>query len=368
MRKKMMMLGACITAFGMAMTPINAKAAGAPYCTGGRIVISCSQNSSCSDPTSLFRSPGNPSCKSDFCDPDAGVEPQVRELLESYLNQNCPGVTIRWLQDFRNQTPSCQEQIPSRQEQFPSCQEQIPSRQEQIPSCQEQTPSGQAQIPSHQEQTSSRQEQIPSRQEQIPSCQEQTPSRQEQTPSGQAQTPSLKEQTPSGQAQTPSGPEVTDPGEVQQQKPAIQTPVTIPGEPANGQVTPARPEASKTYEEQIVALVNAERAKAGLPALKTNATLQSAALARAKETVQSFSHTRPNGTSCFTILKEYGIRYRYAGENIAYGQRSPEEVVNAWMNSEGHRANILNKNFTTIGIGYYQTAGGIKYWSQLFIS
>ncbi|MBE5862630.1 MAG: sporulation protein [Lachnospiraceae bacterium] len=123
-----------------------------------------------------------------------------------------------------------------------------------------------------------------------------------------------------------------------------------------------------TYEEQVVALVNAERAKEGLPALKVDETLQAAALARAKETVQLFSHTRPNGTSCFTILKEYGISYRYAGENIAYGQRSPEEVVNAWMNSEGHRANIMNKNFTTIGIGYYQTANGTKYWSQLFLS
>ena len=124
----------------------------------------------------------------------------------------------------------------------------------------------------------------------------------------------------------------------------------------------------QTYEDQVVALVNAERAKAGLPALKMDKTLQAAALARAKETVRSFSHTRPNGSSCFTILGEYGIRYRFAGENIAYGQRSPEEVVTAWMNSEGHRANIMSPNFTTIGIGYYQAANGIKYWSQLFIS
>ena len=124
----------------------------------------------------------------------------------------------------------------------------------------------------------------------------------------------------------------------------------------------------QTYEDQVVALVNVERAKAGLPALKMDKTLQAAALARAKETVRSFSHTRPNGSSCFTILGEYGIRYRFAGENIAYGQRSPEEVVTAWMNSEGHRANIMSPNFTTIGIGYYQAANGIKYWSQLFIS
>ena len=158
-------------------------------------------------------------------------------------------------------------------------------------------------------------------------------------------------------AETPCGPEeqTSAPGEV----------VNTPEEqtPASDEVL-----APATYEEQVVALVNEERAKEGLPALKVDETLQAAALARAKETVRLFSHTRPNGTSCFTILKEYGISYHYAGENIAYGQRSPEEVVDAWMNSKGHRANIMNKNFTTIGIGYYQTANGTKYWSQLFLS
>jgi len=168
--------------------------------------------------------------------------------------------------------------------------------------------------------------------------------------------------------------------------PVVQTPEQSPATPVPQipEPTPALPEtlvpqpspavpettapAELSYEEQVVALVNEERAKAGLPALTIDATLQEAALARAKETVTLFSHTRPNGTSCFTILQEYGISYRYAGENIAYGQRSPEEVVNAWMNSEGHRANIMSANFTTIGIGYYQTANGTKYWSQLFIS
>ena len=139
-------------------------------------------------------------------------------------------------------------------------------------------------------------------------------------------------------------------------------------EPSQPESTTVETQENATYEEQVVALVNAERAKEGLPALKVDSTLQSAALARAKETVQLFSHTRPNGTSCFSILKEYGISYRSAGENIAYGQRSPEEVVNAWMNSEGHRANILNKDFTTIGIGYYQAPNGTKYWSQLFLA
>lgn len=161
---------------------------------------------------------------------------------------------------------------------------------------------------------------------------------------------------------------VVTPQPAETPQPVVTPRPTETPQPVKPEKTDTEPTVKQSYEEQVVALVNAERAKYGLPALKTNPTLQAAALARAKETVQLFSHTRPNGTSCFTVLKEYGISYRYAGENIAYGQRSPQEVVTAWMNSEGHRANILNKNFTTIGIGYYQTANGTKYWSQLFIS
>ncbi len=64
------------------------------------------------------------------------------------------------------------------------------------------------------------------------------------------------------------------------------------------------------------------------------------------------------------MMKKYGITYRYAGENIAMGQKTPEEVVNAWMNSEGHRANILNPNYNTIGVGYVSQG---NYWTQEFI-
>jgi uncharacterized protein YkwD len=121
-----------------------------------------------------------------------------------------------------------------------------------------------------------------------------------------------------------------------------------------------------SYADQVLQLVNQERAKAGLSAFTTNSTLTAAANLRAKETVQSFSHTRPNGSSFSTALKEYGVSFRTAGENIAYGQRSPQEVVNGWMNSPGHRANILNANFNKIGIGVYQNSNGTIYWSQLF--
>lgn len=119
------------------------------------------------------------------------------------------------------------------------------------------------------------------------------------------------------------------------------------------------------FASQVVALVNAERAKQGLSALTIDTKVQQAALMRAKESAQSFSHTRPNGSSFSTALSEAGVSYRTAGENIAYGQSTPQQVMNAWMNSSGHRANILNANYTTIGVGY-TVINGTAYWAQLF--
>lgn len=120
------------------------------------------------------------------------------------------------------------------------------------------------------------------------------------------------------------------------------------------------------FIKEVVDLVNAERAKEGLAPLTIDLKVQAAAMVRAKECEQRFSHTRPNGTSFATALKEQGVSYRSSGENIAWGQRSPEEVIKAWMNSSGHRANIMNPNFTTIGVGYYENANGTDYWCQLF--
>lgn len=131
--------------------------------------------------------------------------------------------------------------------------------------------------------------------------------------------------------------------------------------------TPETPDASlSAYAQEVVRLVNAERAKYGLSALTVNAKASLAAQVRAAEQARSFSHTRPNGTSCFTALREAGVSYRTAGENIAYGQRTPQEVVTAWMNSSSHRANILGSQYTQIGAGY-TTRNGTAYWAQFFI-
>ena len=120
------------------------------------------------------------------------------------------------------------------------------------------------------------------------------------------------------------------------------------------------------YEEEVVRLVNVERSKAGLPALKTDWELARVAEHKSQDMRDKkyFSHTSPTYGSPFTMMKNYGIQYRAAAENIAQGQRTPEKVVNAWMNSSGHRANILNKNFTHIGVGYVEDG---HYWTQMFI-
>lgn len=87
---------------------------------------------------------------------------------------------------------------------------------------------------------------------------------------------------------------------------------------------------------------------------------------RAVETKTLFSHTRPDGSSFSTALKEQGVSYRGAGENIAWGQKTPEQVMEGWMNSAGHRANIMNEKYTSLGVGYYQSETGVNYWTQLF--
>lgn len=123
---------------------------------------------------------------------------------------------------------------------------------------------------------------------------------------------------------------------------------------------------SLSYAEQVVELVNEERAKMGLSPMELDTEIASAALIRANEIKTSFSHTRPDGRKFSTVLTDNGIRFYGAGENIAWGQRSPEQVMNAWMNSDGHRANILNAKYTKIGVSHYQDAKGTNYWVQLF--
>ncbi len=121
--------------------------------------------------------------------------------------------------------------------------------------------------------------------------------------------------------------------------------------------------------QRVFELTNAERARQGLPALRLNANLISAAgwfaQDMAAHQVGSLSHTDSLGRDAPTRISQFGYRWLYFAENIAMRYPSPETVVAGWMASEGHRENILNSHVTEIGIGHVQ-ANGIDYWVQDF--
>lgn len=116
---------------------------------------------------------------------------------------------------------------------------------------------------------------------------------------------------------------------------------------------------------EVVRLTNSARSQNGYAALVEDGALSEAAAVRAREIARSFSHTRPSGGSFSSALSESGVSYLRAGENIASGQKSASEVVNAWMNSPGHRANILNSSYSRIGSASVNVDGTL-YWVQLF--
>lgn len=122
---------------------------------------------------------------------------------------------------------------------------------------------------------------------------------------------------------------------------------------------------SSSAASEVVRLTNSARSQNGYAALVEDGALSDAAAVRAREIARSFSHTRPSGASFSSALSESGVSYLRAGENIASGQKNASEVVNAWMNSPGHRANILNSSYSRIGSASVNIDGTL-YWVQLF--
>lgn len=183
---------------------------------------------------------------------------------------------------------------------------------------------------------------------------------------GEGQTTVEKPAAQPDQTTKPAQP-TTPAKPAQEEKPAT-TPAKDPSNSGTGTGTTTGNSGSEStqsdFAAQVVKLVNAERAKAGLSALASDALLDKVAVAKVKDMSNNnyFDHQSPTYGSPFDMMKQFGVTYSYAGENIAKGQKTPQEVVTAWMNSEGHRANILNKNFTKIGVGYYN-----GYWAQEFI-
>jgi uncharacterized protein YkwD len=120
------------------------------------------------------------------------------------------------------------------------------------------------------------------------------------------------------------------------------------------------------FAEEVLQLVNVERRNAGLSTLSANAALTAAANTRASELMRSFSHTRPDGRSASSALTDHSVSLSYGGENIASGYSTPQSVVDGWMNSTGHRNNILNRSQTHLGVGVAMDENGRLHWVQLF--
>ena len=136
--------------------------------------------------------------------------------------------------------------------------------------------------------------------------------------------------------------------------------------PGQALAIPEQDIATQSFEQEVIRLVNEIRVQNGLKSLAYDWELGRVARYKSLDMKEKgyFSHTSPTYGSPFQMMKSFGISYRSAGENIAKGQTTPQAVVNAWMNSAGHRANILNASYTHIGVGY--VAEG-KYWTQMFI-
>lgn len=180
------------------------------------------------------------------------------------------------------------------------------------------------------------------------------------------ETPAEPEQP--AEPEAPAEPEKPTEPETPAEPEQPETPIELeqpaqPETPAE-QEQPAASTAS-AYEREVIRLVNAERAKYGLAALTEDAALTRTARMKSQDMHDRgyFDHNSPTYGTPFQLMKSQGITYRTAGENIAMGYRTPEAVVNAWMNSSGHRANILNASYTKIGVGYVESG---NYWTQHF--
>ncbi len=177
--------------------------------------------------------------------------------------------------------------------------------------------------------------------------------------------PPTSSSSPSTAAPTTAAPATDPPTTAAPTTAAPTTAAPTTAAPATDPPETRPPTPTGSAEQQVLSLVNAERAKAGCGAVTLNGRLNAAALAHSQDMSANdyFSHTGLNGSQPWDRAEAAGYDYRSIGENIAYGYGSAERVMNGWMNSSGHRANILNCNFTEMGLGH--VAAG-DYWTQLF--
>lgn len=170
----------------------------------------------------------------------------------------------------------------------------------------------------------------------------------------QVKQPESNQETPA--QETTEQPQAQQPTQQTQQQPTTNEQTNT--EQASGVIS--------EFEKQVVELTNQERQAQGLEPLQISEDLSEVAGKKSEDMAQNgyFSHNSPTYGSPFDMMDQFGIDYRTAGENIAKGQTTPAQVVEGWMNSEGHRQNIMNPDFTHIGVGYVEDG---HVWTQQFI-
>jgi uncharacterized YkwD family protein len=192
---------------------------------------------------------------------------------------------------------------------------------------------------------------------------------QQGTANAQKQAQAQNQQQQNAQAQQQAAPKTQDKTQNQAAAPTQQQD-TAQAKPEQQTEKAGQAAAGNTamneFESKVIELTNAERRKNGLKDLTGDPAISNVAREKSTDMQKNnyFSHTSPTYGSPFDMMRDFGITYNTAGENIAQGQRTPEEVVQAWMNSEGHRKNILSDKFTHIGVGYQQNG---HHWTQMFV-
>ena len=207
---------------------------------------------------------------------------------------------------------------------------------------------------------------------QVPAPGEETPAPDEERPAPDEERPAPDEERPAPDEGTPAPDEERPAPDEERPAPDEETPAPDEGTPAPDEGTSAPDKEQTTggmisaYEAEVIRLVNEIRRQNGLGELTASAELSHVARLKSQDMHDKgyFDHTSPTYGSAFDMLRSFGISYRTAGENIAYGYSTPQAVVDAWMNSSGHRANILNASYTQIGVGHVQDG---NYCTQIFV-
>ncbi|XKG66935.1 CAP domain-containing protein [Mesobacillus maritimus] len=178
----------------------------------------------------------------------------------------------------------------------------------------------------------------------------------------QPATPNNAQQGQTGQQAPINQPEPAQPAQPKQE----QQNQPEPAQPKQEQQQQQAPAGISQAAQQVIDLTNEQRKQNGLPALQADTQLSGVAQMKSEDMRQNgyFSHTSPTHGSPFDMMRDQGVSYKTAGENIAQGQPTPQEVVKAWMDSPGHRKNILSSDFTHIGVGYDSSG---HHWTQMFI-